>query len=143
MIVMIDKTSPKKKILIVDDDSRIRELLLELLGETYDCTVTSSPSEALKNVEEGAFPLVITDVEMPDLNGVSLCKSIQEKSPSTAVIVVSGNSDDSIRSEALAAGAAAFISKPFDLFDLEASVKSTLSRSEFRLTTRRQSSFQA
>lgn len=129
---MFNSTSQKKKILIVDDDGRVRELLTELLGNTYDCTTTSSPIEALRMASDGTFPLVITDVEMPELSGIELCKRIREASPSTTVVIVSGNSDEIIRTEALAAGAATFIPKPFDLFDLEASVKSSLSRSEFR-----------
>lgn len=129
---MFNSTAQKKKILIVDDDGRVRELLTELLGNTYECTSTSSPIEALGMASDGIFSLVITDVEMPELSGIELCRRIRETLPSTAVVVVSGNSDEMIRAEALAAGAAAFVPKPFDLFDLEASVKSSLSRSEFR-----------
>jgi two-component system response regulator MprA len=128
---MFNKNLYKKKILIVDDDSRVRGLLMDLLGDTYQCTATSSPAEALEFVAGGSYPLVITDVEMPEFSGIELCKRIREASPSTVVIVVSGNPDEVIRSQALAAGATAFIPKPFDLFDLEASVKSSISRSEF------------
>lgn len=128
-------TSSKKKVLIVDDDSRVRELLLELLGETYDCTTVSNPKEAFQLASAGAYSLVISDVEMPELNGIELCKQIRQASPGTAVIMISGSADPNIRTIALSAGAAAFMAKPFDLFDLEASVKSSIVRGDYRVSS--------
>ena len=134
---MFNITSQKKKILIVDDDRSIRDLLLELLSDTHDCTACSSPAEALQMAAGGGYSLVITDVEMPEFNGVELCRTLRKISPATAVIVISGNPDANIRTRALEAGAANFISKPFDLFDLEASVKSSISKSDFRISSSR------
>ena len=77
-------------ILIVDDSPVIRRVFRRSLGTRYDCFEAGSVIEALAELKERDFALVITDVMMPGLSGIELLRKIIESYPETAVLVVSG-----------------------------------------------------
>ena len=104
-------------ILIVDDDRSIRELIrdyLEDIYSNYPCRAEEA-TDGLEGLEKfKAIPevvAIITDVEMPGLNGLDLTKQLKDANPKIAVIVMSANND--FGASALSAGADAFLEKPF------------------------------
>jgi CheY-like chemotaxis protein len=81
----------EKNILIVDDDEVHRKTLKKILGKMgYHITVAESSEDALKLVLEKDFPLIITDLSMPGMDGVQLCRQIKEKRPESFVYALSG-----------------------------------------------------
>jgi two-component system, LuxR family, response regulator FixJ len=116
---------------VVDDDEAVREslaLLLEsagVLARTYDSAAAFL--KALPNLASGC---VLTDVRMPDLDGLELQRRLLELGVMMPVIVMTGHGDVPIAVEALKAGAADFLEKPFDDAQLLAAVSSALATSQ-------------
>lgn len=108
------------KILIVDDDLDIVEALkLYLDDEGYRSLSASDGSAALEMlVKEKDYTVVLLDINMPGLDGVTVLKSLQEVGIDTAVIMMSGHGSEGLAVECMKSGAEDYISKPFALKDL-------------------------
>ena len=112
-------------ILIVDDEQPLRELLADVLeSEGHRVLVAGNGQEALALVVENQPDLVVSDVMMPLLNGVRLCRQLKAE-PATAMVPVILMSSVG-PTVAAGAGADAFISKPFDLDEVESVVRTLL-----------------
>jgi DNA-binding NtrC family response regulator len=109
-------------LLIVDDDNIIRETLHELLSETHECHTADRAEQALAYLEIESYDTVLTDISMPGLSGREILKRIQEQHPTTPVIVISGNSNTGAAAELIAMGAFAYLTKPFQLTEVEDTV---------------------
>ena len=118
---------PKNQILIVDDEPDIREVLELTLGRmNLETRSASNLEEARHLLVEYQFNLCLTDMRLPDGNGIELVRFIQENCPylPVAVITAFGNMETAVA--ALKAGAFDFVSKPLDLNDLRNIVRSAL-----------------
>lgn len=107
------------KIVVVDDDDLIRNLTVTALSYCVNREVKSFDSslQALAYIETGApVDIVISDVDMPDMDGLELMCRIKEKDPEKVVIIMSGVAAHESKSRL--AGAAAFLAKPFEINDL-------------------------
>lgn len=113
-------------LLIVDDDNRVRDTLNDLLSETHECHTADRAEQALAYLEIESYDAVVTDINMPGLSGREILKRIQEKHPATPVIVISGNSSEEDAKELIAMGAFEYLTKPFQLEDVEESVNRAL-----------------
>ena len=81
----------KKKILIVDDDNAYLKVLEKIFSKMeYEAEFAASSEDALKILEKENFPLIITDLDMPGLDGVELCKQIRIIDPKAVVYALSG-----------------------------------------------------
>lgn len=80
----------RHKILLVDDEPDILELLKDVLESDYDVVTVCGAQEAVSTFKQHSFSLVITDVAMPGMSGVELAKQIVELKPGTPVLLVSG-----------------------------------------------------
>jgi DNA-binding NtrC family response regulator len=104
------------KILLVDDDTKVLDLISRFLGEAGHQVVTSdSGNQALKRLKKGRFDLVISDVDLRDLRGTDLLKRIKRVDPSIPVILVSASDDVQKKDQALSLGAFYYLFKPFEL----------------------------
>lgn len=112
----------KPKILIVDDEAFIRDLLLECLGAGYECVTASSFSDARAKLAKGGFAVVLTDIDLGDGSGFDLAAEVVEKSADTVILMTSGNQGFEYAVRAKSAGAFAFIPKPFKIDAVEAAV---------------------
>ena len=84
-------TTLSKKILVVDDEESIRELMkmgLHMLG--YDTEFAKNAKEALEILDKEEFPLIITDLRLPDIDGIELCMRIRERTSETVIYAFSG-----------------------------------------------------
>ncbi|HET9121932.1 MAG TPA: sigma-54 dependent transcriptional regulator, partial [Acidiferrobacteraceae bacterium] len=118
---------PKHQVLIVDDEADIRELLELTLGRMdVETRAADSVGMAYDLLSQFQFDLCLTDMKLPDGNGLDVVRHLQEHHPylPVAVITAHGNMETAIT--ALKAGAFDFVSKPVDLNDLRALVRTAL-----------------
>jgi two-component system, cell cycle response regulator len=105
-----------KKILIVEDDQVARESLEEFLQMScFTVLAVSSAPEALKILEKADFDLILTDLVMPEMDGISMTKAIRDLRKDIPVLVMTGFASIEYAVEAIKAGATDFITKPLKL----------------------------
>ncbi|MEE8578266.1 MAG: response regulator [candidate division Zixibacteria bacterium] len=115
-----------KSILIVEDEATLRELLVDTLTTLgYETEAASGGIEALEVLSHRTFDLLITDIKMPQLDGVGLLKKVRRRYPDLPVIFISGATDEEVIAGANPDG---FRSKPFRISHLESLIKQTLER---------------
>src|SRR4029079_10957785 len=120
--------TPPPTILIADDDRSIRTVLTQALGRSgYQVRTTGNAATLWRWVEDGEGDLVITDVVMPDENGLDLIPRIKKIRPDMRVIVMSAQSTLMTAVKATQRGAFDYLPKPFDLKELLAVVGRALS----------------
>ena len=116
-----------KKILIVDDQESMRSMLTDLLDMMGHETCTASGgAEALERLTAGAIDLVITDLNMPEMDGMELTKRIKTASPDMPVIVITGYGTFHTERQVLASGADGYIPKPCTIHRVQETVNAAL-----------------
>ena len=117
------------KILIVDDEPQITRVLRTALStQGYSLRIAANGVEGMDAVHTWKPDLVITDVSMPQMNGVELCREIRAVSK-IPIIVLSVRNQELMKIEALDAGADDYVTKPFSIQELQARVRAQLRRS--------------
>lgn len=116
----------KPRILVIDDDEQVRCLLLDLLGEVYNCREVSSAEAALSVLGQESFDLIISDIDMGGMSGLELVPHVHSISPDSVVLMISGKSTIETAIAAMHAGAFDYIMKPFDVRHVEAAVERAL-----------------
>jgi two-component system chemotaxis response regulator CheY len=105
-------------VLVVDDSRATRAYVRGALKAFFHCDVTEAGSgfEALRALPRAPFELVVTDVNMPDINGIELVRFIRqsEKHADVPILIISTQSSERDQSRVMAMGANAFLSKPFE-----------------------------
>ena len=115
-------------LLIVDDDTLIRDTLHELLSPNHECHTADRAEQALAYLDIESYQAVITDISMPGLSGREILKCVQAKHPNTPVIVISGNPDGYDGEPLMKLGAFAYFTKPFRLEEIEDAVTRAIAR---------------
>jgi two-component system chemotaxis response regulator CheY len=123
-----------RRILIVEDSPTMRALLvsaLEDLDAAVKITEVSSGFEALRQLPRGSFDLIVTDINMPDINGLELVSFVKGNEPyrSIPLVIVSTEGSERDRAKGMGLGADAYLVKPFDPEDLRRIAQSLLARS--------------
>jgi putative two-component system response regulator len=125
------------KCLVVDDEPRLRRVLVRLLeGEGFTCAEAGSGTEALQMMHQEAVPLVISDLRMPQMDGVTLLREIVARWPDTAVIVVTAVAEVESAVACLQLGALDYVAKPFHLDEVRARVMQALDKRRLILENR-------
>jgi CheY-like chemotaxis protein len=113
--------------LVVDDEQELSDLIADLLAQMKSARVesfTSSPDAlAAFSARAGSFDLVVTDRDMPGLDGLELARRLRARAPGVKIILVSANTDDISSDDLKRAGVHAVVKKPFTLARLEAIVR--------------------
>lgn len=118
----------QRNILVVDDEAQItRVLKTTLSSQGYGIRTASDGEEALQLMKGWVPDLVVTDLRMPNMDGLELCRRIRSESH-IPIIVLSVKGEETIKVEALDAGADDYITKPFSVNELLARVRATLRR---------------
>lgn len=121
-----------KKILVIDDEELVIESLRRLLKrEGYEVSVVTSGKQALEKIKEINFDLVVSDIRMPELDGIEIVKNIREylkqnRKKSIPEILITGYSSNESLKQAQELKVADYIYKPFDIIDFLEVVKKNL-----------------
>lgn len=117
----------KAKVLVVDDDHKIRELMTDTLSALgYTTFGAKDGKEALSFLKTQKMDLVIADIRMPQLDGISLLKTIKNQQPDLPVLIITGYDFNYAMDQALDGGADGFLAKPFRIGKIEELIKSVL-----------------
>ncbi|MGH9604129.1 MAG: response regulator transcription factor [Terracidiphilus sp.] len=120
------------RILVIDDEPQItRVLRAALTAQSYDVRTANHPEEGLQVFREWPPDLVVTDLMMPSLSGVEVCRAIRAAA-ATPILVLSVRDHERIKVEALDAGADDYVTKPFNIQELLARVRAHLRRAPER-----------
>ena len=124
--------SRDEKIFIVDDEPVMRRTIGDTLSELgYNVTCFASPDACLTEVEHSGCNLLISDVKMPEMNGIELLRRMKSIAPWIPVILITGYGNIPMAVRAVKIGAADFIEKPFKGSTLLNKVKEVLSRRDY------------
>lgn len=113
-----------RKVLVVDDDPSYRSVIqkyLALLG--YESDGAEDAESAWQKLDGGAYDLVISDIQMPGMDGVELLRRVQERSPTTNFFMMTGHAGRYSYSDLIQAGAVDYLTKPFEIGELKAKLE--------------------
>ena len=131
-----------ERILIVDDEEGLRRLLVRVLAKGgHEAIAVASGAEALRQVAAEPFDLVITDIKMPEMDGLELLRQLKEYDPALPVIVMTAYGTVESAVEALRAGAYDYLAKPFEIDELKLTVAKALERERLLAENRRITSY--
>lgn len=117
------------KLLIIDDDRDHAEVVAEGLERVgYVCAIADSGSEGAKRIERDEFDLILTDLRMPDMDGLAILRKAKQEQPEVEVVVITGHGDIKTAVEAMREGAANYLEKPVSLSDLRTMVDKAADR---------------
>ena len=119
------------KILIVEDEKAIRNVLSNIISEednSYEVHVAGDGSEGLEKLIKDSYDLVLCDIKMPKMDGIELLEKAMEVQPDIAIVMISGHGDIEIAVDCIKKGAFDYISKPPDLNRLLNTVRNGIDR---------------
>lgn len=110
----------RKTVLIVDDNTDMTDMLKDSLENKYDVLIASDGIKALKIAVESRPDIILTDIMMPKMNGIELCRTLKEKTETVniPIIILTAKHDLGVKLEGLTIGADDYITKPFNLEEL-------------------------
>ncbi|QDT69743.1 Transcriptional regulatory protein ZraR [Planctomycetes bacterium MalM25] len=124
-----DNPTANGRVLVVDDHATARESVADVLRHVgHEATACSSGAEALVALRDGAFDVVVTDLQMPGMSGLELIREIERRRFGVQVLMVTAHASVETAVEAMRHGAFDYLEKPYDVDRLEASVARALQR---------------
>jgi len=126
----------KHRLLIVDDEAEVRGVLFDLLSVSHECVEVPSAEDAITQLRQKDFHLVISDITMKGMSGLEMIPYVKAISPETVVVMISGMQTIESAINALRLGAFDYLMKPFDLRQAEATVARALEHHELIVAKR-------
>lgn len=118
------------KILVIEDDNKIRAILKEILEDkSHDVEEAADGQDGFKKLEQGSFDLCLCDIKMPKMDGLEVLEKAKEAGIPTHFIIISAHGTIDVAVEAVKKGAFDFLQKPFDLGRLEITLRNALDKS--------------
>lgn len=129
---MTERTA-RARLLVVDDDAAVVDYLVDALGdEGYAASGTTSPEQALQQISQSEYDLVIADVEMPTMRGPALMAAIHARKPVQLVLLVTAFGSIELATRAVREGACDFLAKPFTIEALVHAIERALRERQLR-----------
>jgi putative two-component system response regulator len=123
--------------LVVDDEPRLRQVLLHLMrGDGFHCLEASNGAEAVELLERNQVQLLMSDMRMPRMDGTELLRTVRERWPDTAVVMITAVADVEVAVSCLSMGAMDYLTKPFHLEEVRARVRQALEKRRLVLENR-------
>ncbi|MGH7583388.1 MAG: HD domain-containing phosphohydrolase [Gemmatimonadales bacterium] len=137
--VTIAPEPPVSRILVVDDDAHVRDILTRLLRrQGYRVNEAPGTDQALAVLDrEGEHQLVVSDLHMPGRDGMELLREVRNRFPDTAVVMLTGDDDLSTAVECLKIGASDYMSKPVQVQEVTARIEKALGERRMMIEVRR------
>jgi CheY-like chemotaxis protein len=110
-----------RKVLVVDDEETLTWSMTKTLAkdtDQYEIIIANTGTDALQILEKGPVDVVVTDIRMPDINGLDLLSRVREKYPSTKVIIMTAYGSPEVHKEATRRGSYFYLEKPFEISDV-------------------------
>jgi DNA-binding response OmpR family regulator len=122
----------QKKLLVVEDDGAIRDIISEVLGYEFEVKAVSSIREARAQVQKISYDVIVLDINLPDESGLDFCLMLSRdrKFASIPIVIISGLGTPQDRLAGLEMGAIEYVAKPFDPYDLKARIQVSYARSK-------------
>jgi two-component system alkaline phosphatase synthesis response regulator PhoP len=121
----------KASILLVEDEENMQETLrLNLELEGYETTVSADGADALKKIREAYFDLIILDIMLPEIDGITVCETIRLKNTEVPILMLSARAGSADRVLGLKKGADDYLTKPFNLEELLLRVEKLISKNK-------------
>ena len=118
------------RVLIIDDDEDHADVICEVLERIgYECEIATSGTQGANRIEKEEYDLILTDLRMPDMDGMAILHKAKKELPESEVLVITGYGDIQTAVKAMREGAAHFLEKPVNMDDL----RSTINRAADRL----------
>ena len=125
----VSEADPVARVLVAEDDRSVRESLVRALRlEGYDVTAVTDGEQALEHVESDEPDLIILDIMMPNVDGLTVCRRLRSRRVATPVLMLTARHEVSDRVTGLDAGADDYVVKPFALDELSARMRALLRR---------------
>ena len=121
---------------MVDDKPNMLKMLRTMLGDEYDVRIAENGKEALEKFRDSPADIVLTDIRMPDMNGMEVLRAIKEESSQTEVILMTAFAEVSQAVEAVKEGAYNYVKKPFEPEDMLITLEKALERKRLKERTR-------
>lgn len=126
--------SALNSILVIDDESEIRESLEQLLKmEGYEVDTAPTAEDGLRKIEEQAYDLLLLDINLPGRNGLEVLQVIKRESPQTSVIMITAYDSSQMAFQASRQGADSYITKPWDNDRLLLEIRNLLAKSRLQV----------
>ena len=123
--------------LVVDDEPRLRQVLMRLMeSDGFSCVEAGTGADALQILEGLSVTLVLTDLRMPQMDGIELLRRIKARWPDIAVVMITAVADVEVAVSCLASGAMDYLTKPFHLEEVRARVRQSLEKRRLILENR-------
>jgi CheY-like chemotaxis protein len=121
----------RKRLLVVDDEPAILEILSEYFESRYDVATASNPARGLLIASQRSFDVILLDINMPGMTGLELATAILNQGSTAAILFMTGYPSRRLISEARRLGAVACLEKPTDLLELDELIGSSAHRETF------------
>lgn len=129
--------SESPRCLVVDDEPRLRQVLVHLMqNDGFSCREAGNGAEALEVLQRESIPLVLSDLRMPQIDGIELLRQTRARYPDTAVVMITAVADVEVAVSCLAMGAMDYLTKPFHLEEVRARVSQALEKRRLILENR-------
>jgi response regulator RpfG family c-di-GMP phosphodiesterase len=126
-----------RRCLVVDDEPRLRQVLVRLMeADGFTCAEAGTGVEALAQLAREEFPLVVSDLRMPQMDGFELLQQVRARHPDTAVVMITAVADVDVAVRCLAIGAMDYLTKPFHLEEVRARVRQAMEKRRLLLENR-------
>ena len=121
-----------KRLLIVDDNAVVQDVLKEFFQDRFEIQLAPNASQALSSIVRQVPDLVLLDVKMPGLDGLSLLRSLRETGVAVPIFLMTGYDSRQVAQDAMSSGANAYLPKPFDLLHLDRLITEAIGTDELQ-----------
>jgi signal transduction histidine kinase/DNA-binding response OmpR family regulator len=132
-----EPVAQRPTLLVADDETDLLGIFEEFMKDDFDLELAETGTEAIERIRARHHDVIVTDINMPGADGLTVLRIAKEADPETEVVMLTGNASTLTAIEALREGAYDYVLKPFDLYEMEQTIQKALERRTLRAENRR------